>query len=306
MQSSKKYKGIIIPTVTPVTQDFQLDEGSLETMFANFYQHRVSPFILGTTGESASFSNPFKLQYIKAAGKLKQPDTFLYAGISSNCLDESIELSKYCLDAGVDVLAATLPTYYTLTESQMKQYFEQLAAKVSLPLVIYNIPATTHMSIPLHLIDELSHHENIVGTKDSERSDERLQTSISLWAKREDFSHFLGWAGRSARALIDGSDGLIPSTGNLYPKLYSDMLAAVSASDTDKAFQLQTLSDDLGNLYQSGKTLGESLWALKVLMEEYGLCKSYAMPPLQSLPDSEKEKLLISLHEILNKENIQL
>src|SRR5688500_20096489 len=106
----------------------------------------------------------------------------------------------------------------------MKQYLETLADAIALPLVIYNIPATTHMSIPLNLIDELSHHPNVIATKDSERSEERLKQSLELWKDRNDFSHFLGWAAKSAEALINGSDGLIPSTGNLVPEVYSEMV----------------------------------------------------------------------------------
>lgn len=306
MVLKKKYSGVIIPAVTPLTENFQLDEVAVEKIFANFYKSSVSPFILGTTGEAASLPNEVKQAYIKAAVKNKQADTTLYAGISSNVFEESVALAKDCFAAGVDVVAATLPTYYVLSESQMKQYFEQLADAVDGPLIIYNIPATTHMSIPLSLIDELSHHGNIVGTKDSERSDDRLNESIHLWKDRPDFSHFLGWAARSAQALINGSDGLIPSTGNLYPKLYDDMMQAVANGDNDKAMALQKLSDDLGNVYQGGKLLGESLWALKVLMQEANLCQPFVMPPLQPQSSEEEKRLIENLHSLLQKESIEL
>ncbi len=306
MLSTKKYSGVVIPAVTPLTENFQLDEAAVEKMFANFYKTNVSPFILGTTGESASIPDSVKQAYIKAAVRNKQAGTTLYAGISSNVFEESVAFAKNCFDAGIDVVAATLPTYYVLSEGQMKSYFEQLADAVDGPLIIYNIPATTHMSIPLSVIDELSHHENLVGTKDSERSDERLDESIWLWKGREDFSHFLGWAARSAKALIDGSDGLIPSTGNVYPKLYNDMVQAVVNGNHNEAYRLQKLSDDLGNVYQGGKLLGESLWALKVLMGEAHLCQPYVMPPLQPQSSEEEKKLLETLRNLLQKEGIQL
>jgi 4-hydroxy-tetrahydrodipicolinate synthase len=204
----------------------------------------------------------------------------------------------------VDAVAATLPSYYALTESQMTKYFEQLANAIKVPLIIYNIPATTHMSIPLAVVDKLSHHENIVGAKDSERSEERLQASIKLWKYRKDFSHFLGWAGKSADALIKGSDGLIPSTGNVTPSIYNAMQKAVLAGNTDAAYNMQRLSDVLGNLYQGGKTLGESLWALKVLMQSLNLCSQYMMPPLQAKSDEEAKELVASLQTIIEQEQI--
>jgi len=299
MTNKKKYQGIIIPAITPLTADYKLDAGAVERVFSNFRQHKVLPFILGTTGESALLPLSLKTEYIKLAGELKQPGEMLYTGIASNCLEESIELAKLSFDNNADAVVATLPSYYKLTDSQMKRYFERLIEACNGPLVLYNIPATVHMSIPLHIIDELSYHENVVAVKDSERSDQRLNDSLNLWADRRDFSYFLGWAARSAEALINGADGVVPSTGNLHPEIYSDMLQAVLDGNHTKARALQVSSDELGNVYQYGRTLGESLWALKVLMNERGLCLPYVMPPLEAMSDDEKFAIIESLGEFL-------
>jgi len=304
MKKNKKYSGVIVPTVTPLLADYSLDQTAVENLFNYLRQHNTLPFILGTTGESASLPLGLKKEFIQLAGKLKQPGDVFYAGIASNCLSESVELAKIAFDAGLDVVATHLPSYYALTQDQIKKYFETLADQVPGPLIIYNIPATTHTSIPLQIIEELSYHENIVGTKDSERSEERLQESLKLWAHREDFSHFLGWAGQSANALFNGSDGLIPSTGNLHPGVYQQMVQAVQAGDREKAFALQDLSDKLGNLYQKGRTLGDSLGALKTLMNQIGLCQPYLMPPLQTLPENEQKALQQELQKIIKEEAI--
>jgi 4-hydroxy-tetrahydrodipicolinate synthase len=297
----KKYSGVIIPAITPLTPDHKLDEAAVVKIFQYFYKHNCLPFILGTTGESSSLPLSAKEAYVKAAVKNKKPGTLLYAGIASNVVSESIEFAKFCADNGIDAVAANLPSYYALTENQIKKHYELLANACPLPLVIYNIPATTHMSIPLALIDELSHHPNVVATKDSERSEERLKQSLELWKNREDFSHFLGWAAKSAEALINGSDGLIPSTGNLIPEVYSEMLEAVESGDHQKAFEMQKLSDVYGAIYQSEKTLGESLWALKVLMREKGLCEAVVMPPLQSLNNDEENRIKKSFYDLKEK-----
>ena len=172
MNNKQKFKGIVVPAVTPLTKDFKLDITALEKMFHNFHRHNVMPFINGTTGESASLPFKLKKDYITAASKIKHPGDMLYLGISANCLEESVTLAKIGFDNGVDAVAATLPSYYNLSDSQMIRYFEQLAEQVPGPIIIYNIPVTTRMSIPLYVIDELSVHERIIGTKDSERSDD--------------------------------------------------------------------------------------------------------------------------------------
>jgi 4-hydroxy-tetrahydrodipicolinate synthase len=147
------------------------------------------------------------------------------------------------------------------------------------------------MSIPVNLIDELSHHPHIVAVKDSERSEERLQQSLTLWKDRTDFSHYLGWAARSVPALFSGSHGLVPSTGNLVPWIYEEMVKAVGQGNRQRASEMQELSDLYGNLYQSGRTLGESIWALKLLMQEEGLCLEHVMPPLYPQAAEQSEKL---------------
>ena len=280
MNKTKRYKGVIIPAITPLNADHTLDTIAVDRLFSLFHQHDVLPFILGTTGEAPSLPGLLKKAFIQLAGRLKRAGGLLYTGISSNCLDDSVELARFAFDTGTDVVVATLPSYYTLSEGQMKKYFEQLAERISGPLIIYNIPSTTHHSIPLAIIDELSHHPNIVGTKDSERNDERLQLSLQLWSGRPDFSHFLGWAARSGEALLNGGDGLVPSTGNLVPGIYRELELAAAKGDRDTVSRLQASSDELGASYQAGRSLGESLAALKTLMHKEGLCQPYMMPPL--------------------------
>lgn len=292
MQNHKKYKGVVVPAVTPLTAGFTLDRGAVERMLAGFHQHHVMPFILGTTGEAASLPQSVKQDYLQTAAGCKKPGDVLYAGISSNVLEESVAFASRCFEAGVDVVVATLPNYYPLTPAQMKAWFEQLADKVPGPLMIYNIPATVHMSIPLEVVEALSHHPKIVGLKDSERNEERLQAALQLCANRTDFCYFAGWAAQSAQTLLKGGDGIIPSTGNFAPGLYNELYNAAIQGNAEKAYECQKRSDALGNVYQGGKTLGESLWALKVLMKKEGLCDTYMMPPLHRLSNEEEQKII--------------
>jgi 4-hydroxy-tetrahydrodipicolinate synthase len=292
MQSKKIYKGVVVPAVTPLMADYTLDEAAVEKMMANFRAHQVTPFILGTTGEAPSLPYSVRHDYLKVAATLKEPGQIVYAGISSNCLEESVEFAHLCFESGIDVVVATPPGYYALSAEQLQSYFERLANLVPGPLMIYNIPATTHISIPLEVIDALSHHPNIVGLKDSERNEERLQKALRLWSHRKDFSYFAGWAAKSAETLLNGGDGIIPSTGNFHPALYNQLYAAAQQGNSEKAYELQKQSDVLGNLYQAGRLLGESLWALKVLMKKIGLCDTYMMPPLHQLSNEEEAKVL--------------
>src|SRR4051812_4560116 len=114
MNKEKKYTGIIVPAITPLTEKLQIDENAVQKIFSSFYTHNIAPFILGTTGEAASLPLQVKKDYVLAAEKNKKMGTLLYAGISSNVLAESIAFAAFCCLHAVDVVVATLPSYYAL------------------------------------------------------------------------------------------------------------------------------------------------------------------------------------------------
>jgi dihydrodipicolinate synthase/N-acetylneuraminate lyase len=300
MSVKKKYTGVIVPLATPLTENFGLDHAALERIFDHIGQHGCQPFILGTTGEASWLPQSIKLELIEKAGSLKKPGQQLYAGITCRYFDETVDLALHCFSAGVDVVVITLPPVFEGGDLQMLNYFERFADVMPCPVIIYNIPAITPMSVPLKVIDKLSHHPNIAGVKDSERDDERLDQSISLWSQRNDFSYLLGWAARSAPALFKGADGIVPSTANVQPSLYAELGRAVENSDRQKANFLQDRSDRIGNLYQSGRTLAQSLAALKVLMKHEGLCDINMMPPNDKVSAEEEKKLRQAYNEIIS------
>lgn len=299
-------KETIVPVIAPLTPDLQLDVEAVSRIFNYLHANNASPFILGTTGEAASLSNNFREEYLRAAVACKNTEQKLYVGVSSNILEDTISFANQACALGVEAVAATLPSYYKLSEKQMEKYFLQLAENCAADIIVYNIPATTHMSIPLDLLERLSLHPKIVAVKDSERSMDRLHASLDLCRGREDFKHYMGWAGQSAYALLNGSAGVVPSTGNFAPAVYTQLCEAAELGDEDRANLLQKQSDVLGELYQSNKSLGESLWALKVLMKELGLCEAYMMPPLYALGKTEEQRIKNAFQELINNENIKL
>jgi len=299
-RKTKRFSGVVVPLVTPATADGRGDEAGLLKIVDRMAEAGTEPFVFGTTGEASSIPNEEKARLAAVlcdsyAGKMD-----LYAGIAGNCLAESVELAKCFADMGVAVAVANLPSYYALEDVQMLRYFEALADAIPLPLIIYNIPATTGMSIPLDIVDQLSAHENIVGLKDSERDATRLKDAISRYKDRADFSHFVGWAAQSKNALLWGSDGLVPSSGNLVPEMYRDLYDAAMEGDTALAQELQSQTDGISLIYQKDRSLGAALTALKALMNELGLCEKEMWPPLEAIGGDEEAELKKLLRQALN------
>jgi dihydrodipicolinate synthase/N-acetylneuraminate lyase len=297
----KKYSGVIVPMITPFTASGGIDEESVERVMGNFVANEIQPLVLGTTGETASIHEEDKIKFINILTSRYLDVCKIYAVVSENCFRKSIELTKQYYDMGIELVVALLPSYYTLNDYQIKKYFEEFADMIPGKMFIYNIPATTHMSIPLEIIDELSRHEKIVGVKDSERDRERLNRSIELWKNREDFSHFIGWGEQCFNGLWEGSDGIVPSTGNFAPHIYRDMYRAVLSKEEEKGETCQNISMEISAIYQKGRLLSESLAALKVMMNVAGLCNTSVLPPLTELLDDEAKLIRNKTESIIKK-----
>jgi len=277
--------------VTPVTETGRIDTAAVERIIEFFAQNGVSPLLMGTTGEGNSVSREGGVLLVETAAKTARGRMTVYAGLTGNCLEEQLVQAEAYFKAGADVIAATLPSYYALTPEQMENYYTTLADHLSGPLMLYNILATTHMSIPLDVIGRLSRHPNIVGLKDSERDEERMAKSIALFKDRTDFSYFCGCAAYSARSLALGGDGIVPSTGNFVPELYQQLYTAARQGDHDKAARLQEETNRISKVYQEGRILGRQLAALKVIMHARSLCDVWMLPPLTCLTPEEEAAL---------------
>jgi len=285
MTQEKKYRGVVVPMTTPVLEDGRLDVAAVERIIGFFAQGGVSPLLMGTTGEGNSVSQHDGLLLVQTAVKARGSAStmLIYSGLTGNCLSEQLAQAEAYTQAGADVIVATLPTYYALTPSQMEHYYLTLADNIRGPLMLYNILATTHMSIPVDL-------------KDSERDLDRMAQCIELARGRQDFAYFCGWAAQSAHSLELGGDGIVPSTGNYVPQMFSQLYEAAISGDMATAQRLQAETDAIAKIYQAGRTLGQSLAALKVMMGTKGLCQPWMLSPLTRLSAEEEEEITKLIH----------
>lgn len=277
---------------SPFTPDCKADTAAVGRIIGAFARNGLHALVLGTTGESASVGADEAFRMMEAAVGARQAGQQVYAGLVGNDVRALVALGRRYAALGVDAVVSTLPSYYALTPDQMKRFYLTLADNIPAPVMMYNIKATTQMSIPLDLVEELSHHPNIAGLKDSERDEDKQNRSIELFREREDFSFFCGWGARGARSLQLGADGIVPSTGNVVPELYGGLYQAFLRGDFAEAERLQALTDQVGAVYQKGRTLGQSLAALKVLMQELGLCGTTMMPPLSEYASAEAAQII--------------
>ncbi len=286
MKQPKKYAGVVVPMVTPV-RDGAVDLTAVEQIIRSFADAQVDALVMGTTGEGNSVAMGEGIDMIYKAVEAAAGRIRIYAGVTGLCPKEQISQIEGFARAGADAAVAVLPGYYALTEQQMIDYYTNLADASPLPVMLYNILATTHLSIPVEAVRKLADHPNIVGLKDSERDAERMAQCIEIARGRADFAYFCGWAAQSAHALELGADGIVPSTGNFVPKHFRALYEAAVKGDMEEANSLQQLTDSMAVVYQQGRPLGQQLAALKRIMERLDLCGREMLPPLTMLSEEE-------------------
>lgn len=287
-----EHHGIVVPMVTPVTPQGDLDEESVRRIIDHILAGGVEGvFVLGTTGESMSVPCSLRTRLVKVAVEHTANRARTYAGISSSILSESVLAAEEYLSLGVDAVVAHPPFYFPLAAAEILDYFTLLSESITGPLILYNMPSTTHISIPLEIVEALSLRPNIVGLKDSERDPERQQAAVQLAKSRPGFAFFTGVATYSAQALRWGADGAVPSSGNLVPRMCHDIYASARRGDWDRAEQAQAQIDQVAAVYQNGRSLGQSLAGLKAAMSLHALCDPTMLPPLHGLDEDERRRI---------------
>jgi len=285
----KLYHGVVVPMVTPFTSDGNLDEPAVRRLIDHLLDAGVAGiFVLGTTGEEASMPPAMRLRLLSLTIEQAAGRATVYAGISHNCLAASVEAARKYHELGADVLVARLPTYYALDGSEQLAYFRNLLERIPGPLMLYNISSTTHMTIPVEVVERLSEEPNVVGLKDSDADLARLEQLLAGVGQRSDFSILVGVTSLSAKTLKLGADGIVPSPGNLVPELCQRLYESAGNGQDRLAEGYQLRLNDVGNLIRGNRSLGQSLGRLKAAMGVRSLCGPYVLPPLVT-PDAAEQ-----------------
>lgn len=286
---TRAHRGVVVPMVSPVTPSGHLDGGAVRRLVDWLVEGGVDGvFVLGTTGEAASLPVRARRELARLAVERAGGRCLVYAGIGGNCLEESVTAGREYLAMGADAVVAHLPAYYPLSPAEMVGYYRLLADRLEGPLVLYNMPPTTHMSIPLDALQDLSRHPCIVGLKDSEGDLDRLRSVVAAFRARPDFAVFIGPSAHAVECFAAGADGVVPSSGNLAPDLWRRLHEHVRAGRWPEAAALQRQVDSVAQVYQGGRGLGPSLAALKAALETRGLCGPAVLPPLRALEEEDR------------------
>ncbi|OOM78875.1 4-hydroxy-tetrahydrodipicolinate synthase [Clostridium sp. BL-8] len=242
-----EFKGIFPAMLTPLDSDQKVNEKVLREMTNYFIEAGVHGlFTLGTNGEFHLFSEEEKLNIAKIIIDEAKGRVPVMIGTGGNGTAEVIELSKKMEALGADALSVITPYFVTPSQEDLAAHYEKIAEAVSIPVLLYNIPGKTGMTIEPETVARLAKVKNIVGIKDSSGKFENIEQYINV-TKDEEFSVLAGTDSLILKTLMAGGVGAIAATANMLPKtvvaIYNNWLNG-SIEEAQKAQEaLQPLRD---------------------------------------------------------------
>jgi len=294
MSKKIKLEGVIPPVATPFKSNGEIDFTAYESNLKKWVEKGVNGILaFGSNGETVHLTQDEKIELVKKSSEVLPEDKLLIAGSGGLTPEETIELTNRSAKHGADVALVITPYFYSsnMTEKALIKYYEEVAAKAEIPIMLYNVPKYTGIKIPLEVIAELSKNENIIGMKDSSGDITYLAQIMEVSA--EDFDPLVGTANAFYPALTLGVQGGILALANIAPAECVKVLNLVKENKLDKARKLYT------KLIPTNKavTAKYGIPGLKAAMDKLGYYGGKPRKPLIPLEDEEKEELFTTLEK---------
>ena len=293
-----KLSGLIPPMVTPLDAKRRLDKKGTKNMVNHLLKGGVDGiFLLGTTGEGPHLSYAIREELVKTVCRLVKGRVPVLVGITETDMDDAVAFAAKCKSYGAAAVVAAPPYYFKLTQAECVAWFTEMADRLTLPLVVYDMPAHTDTVIEPATIAKLAAHPNIIAMKDSSSIIALFNKfRIALEPFADKFSLFMGPDEAMGEAVLLGADGGVCTGANLWPAQFKAMYLAAKAGDVEKVRRLQrftTMSSYL--LYGLGQGQIGFLKGVKCALAEMGLIQNVLAAPFTPFEGAERRKVKSAL-----------
>jgi 4-hydroxy-tetrahydrodipicolinate synthase len=293
-----KLTGLIPPMVTPLDAKRRLDKKGTKNMVNHLLKGGVDGiFLLGTTGEGPHLSYAIREELVKTVCGLVKGRVPVLVGITETDMDDAVAFAARCKAYGASAVVAAPPYYFKLTQAECVAWFTEMADRLPLPLVIYDMPAHTDTVIEPATIAKLAAHLNIIAMKDSSSVIALFNKfRVALEPFAEKFSLFMGPDEAMGEAVLMGADGGVCTGANLWPAQFKAMYLAAKAGEIENVRWLQrftTMSSYL--LYGLGQGQIGFLKGVKCALAEMGLIQNVLVSPFSPFTGRERAKVKAAL-----------
>ena len=270
--------------VTPLTADERVDRAAMARVVRYCLAGGVhGVLVLGTTGEFPAMTEAMRRDAIDAALEEVHGRVPVLIGCGEPGTRRTIEQVKAAARTGADGVLVAIPYYFPIDQASVIRHYEMVAEASELPVVLYNFPQMTKITMLPDTVAKLAAHPNIIGVKDSAGDFVSMQRSIDLTAGA-DFAVMSGNPALGLSAYELGAKGGIFAGCSLAPKLCASVYDAFVARDFEKAVALQKRA----SLIPLMGGFGPNSAVIKLGLEKLGICGATVTAPLGLAPGQEE------------------
>ena len=230
------FSGAFTALVTPF-RNGEVDVEALENLVEFQIGQGIHGLVpCGTTGETPSMSEAEDRLVIGTVVRVANGRVPVIAGTGSNSTDMAIKYTRMAEEEGADGSLQVSPYYNKPTQEGLYRHFAAIAESTSLPIVLYNIPGRTSVTVSAETTARLAEIPNIVGTKEATHSMDLASDIRRLCG--EEFDILSGDDSLTLPLMSLGGRGVISVAANVAPAVVSDMVNALLEGNFERGREL--------------------------------------------------------------------
>ena len=277
------FSGAMTAMVTPFREG-KVDEARLREQIEFQIKGGIDGLVpVGTTGESPTLDFPEHERVIALTVEAVRGRVPVVAGTGANATTEALELHSFAKKAGATACLSVNPYYNKPTQEGLYRHFMTLADRVDLPIVLYNIPGRTGITMSPQTVARLNRHPNIVAIKEATGSLDMASEIMSLC----DITVLSGDDSLTLPLMSIGAKGIISVASNLLPRDVKAMTKLALANNFAEAANIhRRLFPFIKTLFLEGNPVG-----IKHAMKVAGLDTGEMRLPLWEASDATKKQI---------------
>lgn len=281
----KTLQGIITALVTPFTEKGEVKVDSIKPLIDFQVNGGVDGvFLCGTAGSGPIMRTDQRVQMFKESVKAIDGRIASLAHVGAASTEEAVTLAVEAQKTGVDAVGAVPPFFMKPDRVSIINHFKAIAAAITIPLYVYNIPGNALNTVTPGMMIELAEVPNITGVKDSSKDFINLLNYLRLLP--EDFNVISGSDSYIYPAILMGAKGAITGYANGFPDIYANFMRIIKEGDAKAARDAQWRINELrGNLQKP--PLASHYEALRLRGIDAGVPRA----PLRGMTEAEIEDL---------------
>lgn len=236
MVKTPLFTGACTAVITPFSQqgiDYARFEKNLELQ----YEGGISAVLVcGTTGEHASLTENEHNELVRFAANRCKGKMNLIVGVGSNNTRQALINAENARSAGADGILMVTPYYNKSSQKGLIEHFSFVADRVDIPMILYNVPSRTGISISADTYLALSKHPNINGVKEASGDFSLIGKIRSLCGN--DLYVWSGNDDNTVPMMAMGALGVISVASNIVPSAVAKLCALCAEGSYTDAMEL--------------------------------------------------------------------